>query len=256
MPYTGPRTSVMAPQERYPSESASPYADYWQKNSPPITAPGSSFAQIGTQQQPALAAPPVSRTPGLSPMRIVNAPTVNVPTASAPVGPTRPTTTGVGPWLPMVTRSLTPTSGTQAPTFPLGASGIVDPVLEYTMNSPLIMRQRLAQMAGQTAPTAGQPTGGGGTYRAWGAPPQNIIDAGLTGWWDQFAQEHPYRTKDGRTVYLTPDQVYDRDGEYAVAHALHDKAWGDQFYRTYGRPPTEDDWKTSYYDRQRSFYGG
>lgn len=212
----------------------------------------SPFAEIGTQQQ-VIAPPPVSRTPGLSPMRQVNMP--GAPT----MGPTRPPTT----YLPMITRTNPGTAtAAQAPTYPLGASSIVDPVLDYTMNSPLIMQQRLAGMTGQTAPTAGQAavgqagsTGGGG-YRAWGAPPQNLIDAGLADWWDQFAQEHPYQTKDGRTVHLTPDQVYDRDGEYAVAHALHDKAWGDQFYRTYNRPPTEDDWKASYYDRQRSFYGG
>ncbi len=66
-------------------------------------------------------------------------------------------------------------------------------------------------------------------------------------WWGQFAQEH-----NGRT----PEQVYSRDGEYAVAHALSDKAWGDQFYRTYGRAPSDYDWKASYSQRQRAFYGG
>lgn len=66
------------------------------------------------------------------------------------------------------------------------------------------------------------------------------------GWWRQFTAEH-----DGRD----PERVYQRDGEYAVAHALADKAWGDQFYRTYGRPPSDYDWKASYSQRQRAFYG-
>lgn len=99
--------------------------------------------------------------------------------------------------------------------------------------------------------------GGGSSYtgRRWNPAPQNIENA-YPGWWDQFAEEHVYKTKDGREYNLTPDQVYDNDGEYAVAHALADKAWGDQFYRTYGRPPSDYDWKASYYQRQRSWYGG
>jgi hypothetical protein len=170
------------------------------------------------------------------------------------MGPTRPqygAPTATRPYLPMVYANG-PQVGSNMPTadaYGLGAAGInMPPDLNYAMNTPLIMRQRLL---GNVPPNAAQQQAQGAGSEVYGVP--RGVDAR---WWQQFAQEHPYRTKDGRTVYLTPDQVYERDGEYAVAHALHDKAWGDQFYRTYGRPPTEDDWKASYYDRQRSFYGG
>jgi hypothetical protein len=75
-------------------------------------------------------------------------------------------------------------------------------------------------------------------------------------WYRAFMAEHPYTTKSGQTINLTPEQVYDRDGEYAIAHALSDKAWGEQFARTYNRAPTDYDWKASYYDRQRNYYNG
>lgn len=96
---------------------------------------------------------------------------------------------------------------------------------------------------------------GGYNTRLWAPPPGNV-EAYYPGWWDAFAREHEYTTKDGRTYNLTPDQVYDRDGENAVNHALFDKAWGDKFADLYKRPPTEDDWKASYAERQYKYYNG
>lgn len=79
------------------------------------------------------------------------------------------------------------------------------------------------------------------------APPSDVPRGVDAQWWNQFAQEH-----NGQT----PEQFYRRDGEYAVSHALADKAWGDQFFRAYGRAPSDYDWKASYAQRQRAFYGG
>jgi len=95
------------------------------------------------------------------------------------------------------------------------------------------------------APASGAPArpasagGGGGSYG---------IPAGVDpGWYRQFLAEH-----DG----ATPEQVYRSDGPDALRHADFDRQWGDQFYRTYGRRPSVYDWKASYYQRQRGFYGG
>jgi hypothetical protein len=103
------------------------------------------------------------------------------------------------------------------------------------------IREAYGQRPG-AQPAAAAAAGGGGGGVTWDIP--YGVDPT---WYKAFTAEH-----DGKT----PEDVYRRDGEYAVAHALADKAWGDQFYRTYNRPPSEYDWKASYYQRQNAFYGG
>lgn len=74
----------------------------------------------------------------------------------------------------------------------------------------------------------------------------NSVPAGIDReWWEQFKAEH-----DG----VDPETYYKGD----LDAALRDRAWGDQFYRTYNRPPSIYDWKASYYDRKYpgSGYGG
>lgn len=64
-------------------------------------------------------------------------------------------------------------------------------------------------------------------------------------WWEDFKREH-----NGED----PESYYKGD----LDAALRDRAWGDQFYRTYGRPPSIYDWKASYYNRKYgdNGYGG
>lgn len=93
-----------------------------------------------------------------------------------------------------------------------------------------------APMAGP-APSANQY---GGTGNAMNSTAPGGVDQQ---WWDEFTREH-----NGRT----PEDVYHGD----IDAALRDRAWGDQFYRTYGRPPSEYDWKASYYTRRYGPSGG
>lgn len=61
-------------------------------------------------------------------------------------------------------------------------------------------------------------------------------------WYVDFMNEH-----NGQT----PEEVYHGD----LQRALYDKAWGEQYQRTYQQPPSIYDWKASYGDRYRGYYG-
>ncbi len=94
--------------------------------------------------------------------------------------------------------------------------------------------------------------GGGnpGSYRsrnAW----LDGLQAGLSQWADAFEDEHR-----GRSVFevyggAPAEDLSNSQINYALSDALLDKAWGDKFYDTYHRAPSEDDWKASFYDRER-----
>lgn len=88
-------------------------------------------------------------------------------------------------------------------------------------------------------PASDTQSGGG----SWGDP--------LTQWYDAFTQEHGG---------IDPVEFYGggtwRSEEDALQQALWDKAWGDQFARTYGRGPTDDEWRSSYGHRNAMYYGG
>lgn len=65
-------------------------------------------------------------------------------------------------------------------------------------------------------------------------------------WWNEFqAATHRLGTEDVKGV--TPIDFYlpaaGGDEQQALQLALTDKAWGEQFYATYGRAPTDDDWR-------------
>ncbi len=97
----------------------------------------------------------------------------------------------------------------------------------------------VAGQAGQvTAPTYSGSSYGGSSYGASG-----WIDPV---WYEQFKREHGG---------ATPEEVYYKDKGYALQHALADKAWGDQFYQAMGRPPSAEDWRVSYRQRQDDYYG-
>lgn len=77
---------------------------------------------------------------------------------------------------------------------------------------------------------------------------------GLSQWADAFEDEHR-----GRSVFevyggAPAEDLSNSQINYALSDALLDKAWGDKFYDTYHRPPSEDDWKASYNDRERLKY--
>lgn len=65
-------------------------------------------------------------------------------------------------------------------------------------------------------------------------------------WYNAFKAEHGG---------APPEQVYKSDGPNALHHADFDRQWGEQFAKMYGRPPSEHDWKASYYQRQSAYYG-
>lgn len=190
-----------------------------------------NFKPLGAAQTPA------ARVSSVSP----------APPQAATTGPIKP----AAPWLPLLL------AGTTAPaqTGPVLSSytGALNPnasdIASY--GAPLVpaadlilagMNQAYNQTRDSMRPMQANASTNGNAGAGWNIP--YGVDPV---WYQQFAAEH-----DGKT----PETVYKRDGEYAIAHALSDKAWGDQFYRTYGRPPSEYDWKASYYQRQNAFYGG
>jgi len=71
-------------------------------------------------------------------------------------------------------------------------------------------------------------------------------------WVSAFQQKH--QGNDPITQYMSgnnpgaPDSV----GE-ALFQADQDRQWGERFQRMYGRPPSENDWKASYWDRQAGY---
>lgn len=137
-------------------------------------------------------------------------------------------------------------TGPAAParTYPVGTqqslAETLPPMAGTDPNDPTSFYYPLwAQNIGKPQAAAPRPTSAGGA--GYNVP--RGVDAV---WYRQFMDEH-----DG----ATPEEVYKRDGDYALDHALADKAWGDQFMRTYGRPPSIYDWKASYGQRQRSYYG-
>ena len=72
----------------------------------------------------------------------------------------------------------------------------------------------------------------------------------MRGWAQDFETEHrgmPY------TEYYshTPEEEMSAyDVANATSDAVWDQQWGQKFYDTYHRPPSDDDWKASYHDRQ------
>lgn len=96
---------------------------------------------------------------------------------------------------------------------------------------------------GTSKPTTTSSSGSGYGGTSGGDP--------LTNWYNQFTSEH------GGT---DPISFYGggiwRSEEDALDQALWDAEWGNQFARTYGRPPTDDEWKSSYGHRNAMYYGG
>jgi hypothetical protein len=107
------------------------------------------------------------------------------------------------------------------------ASGMVDIANNSIANAP-----QQQQMDGSMQPIT-QQSQAGGQSPSW-ADPQ---------WWQEFtAAAHPLGT--GTVQGATPSDYYGSPGQ-----ALADKEWGDQFYRLYGRVPTDDDWRWHWYGR-------
>ena len=67
--------------------------------------------------------------------------------------------------------------------------------------------------------------------------PAAVQQLGLGNWYQQFAQQHG-----GQTV----EQYYGQQRE-GLAEALGDLEWSRGFQGSYGRPPSEDDWKAWYF---------
>lgn len=67
--------------------------------------------------------------------------------------------------------------------------------------------------------------------------PGAIQQLGLGQWYQKFQQQHGGKT---------PEQFYGGNRE-GMAEALADREWSQGFERSYGRPPTDDDWKAWYF---------
>jgi len=70
---------------------------------------------------------------------------------------------------------------------------------------------------------------------AGGAAPAGIDQT----WWSAFTTAH--KGKNPIEEYMAGGWY--KDEQSALSAALSDKAWGEQFARTYGRAPTDDDWR-------------
>lgn len=100
--------------------------------------------------------------------------------------------------------------------------------------------QTLAQApttaAGPVSTAAGTPaptTGEGTVKTKYREAPAGVP----AGWYRQFQEEHGGET---------PEEFYRRTGE-GLDEALADRAWGEQFARERGRPPSEDDWRYNWF---------
>lgn len=110
------------------------------------------------------------------------------------------------------------------------------------MYLPQTLQGNAAPPVAPTTQAAGQTYSGNGYSNA-----QSSGSAGVDPvWYNQFMREHGG---------ATPEEVYHKDGNYALQHALADKAWGDWFYQAMGRPPSAEDWRVSYRQRQDDYYG-
>lgn len=119
----------------------------------------------------------------------------------------------------------------------LGQAGLPEKAVSDLASSYGVGRINLPKPSGSTA---AQGSAGGATF-----------NDPLSQWYDAFTNEHGG---------VDPVDFYGggvwRSEEDALKQALWDKEWGDQFARTYGRAPTEDEWKSSYGHRNAMYYGG
>ena len=199
--------------------------------------------------------PPTSTPPYVPPTPPAPVPIVKPAPAPAPV--TLPQTGGTvtapyvppTPRVPTVTKPAAPKTYLPMPIQTQPKVYVNAPANRYYTPMPDADRQTVAARLGVTPPgslfatpaapmTSAAPTRAN-TYSAAG----NAPGGGNADWWDEFTRAH-----NGRT----PEDVYYGD----VDAALRDKAWAEQFQRTYGRPPSEYDWKASYYSRKYGPSGG
>lgn len=124
------------------------------------------------------------------------------------------------------------------------------------------MLPMILKMGGSSAaaPSDGGSGGSGGSGYSGGGASGNSRYLGLPewlrGWAQQFEEEHrgtPFTEYYGGQPEET---MSGQDVAYALDEALWDKQWGDKFYDTYHRAPSDDDWKASYYDRNSQKYRG
>jgi hypothetical protein len=187
---------------------------------------------VGQTMYPNAAPPPAagwSPTPtqvgGPSPMRQVNAPVLPLPGEPAFVGPVRPSDAAL---------QVAGYAPTGAPITPQFSAPFTTDEAESLRNRTAANTPAAATPAATGAVMPPASGTGGGTGSA--ARPSNVDPV----WWEQFKREHGG---------VDPTTFYKGD----LAAALEDKAWGDQFFRMYGRAPSEYDWKASYNQRE---YGG
>lgn len=74
-------------------------------------------------------------------------------------------------------------------------------------------------------------------------------------WYYEFTRQHGGVTPE--VYYGGPAAQYDPEvAANALEQAIWDREWGKQFERTYGRPPSEYDWKASYWHRLSRYLAG
>jgi hypothetical protein len=131
------------------------------------------------------------------------------------------------PQLPIIFNNTIPPSNKPPGTSPAGAGGVAGAGANWAggASSPAT-----APLTGPVQPS----TGAAG------------VDAN---WWNAFASAtHRIGNEDVKGVtpidfYLPQAQAQGGGEQQALNLALADKAWGEQFYATYKRAPTDDDWR-------------